>query len=243
MPFQKIQASGTAVDPPTTTLNFDNATASKSGDVTTLTFAGDISSVVAGAGMTGGGTSGAVTLNVIGDASITVGADVIGLATGVAGAGLTLTAGVLDVVGSSTITAAADTISVASASLVGTQAAVVADANVIGGLLVLHQVTVPDGATGDVDITLTHKTRVIDILVVKTTAAGGASDTITVKNGATAITNAMDLNVADKALVRAGTIDDAQWDIAAAGTLRVTRTKASMANVACIVYVHGIRVA
>lgn len=131
---------------------------------------------------------------------------------------------------------------IALASLDGTVAKVVADANVIGGLPVLHRVAVADGATGDVDVTLTHKTLVTDVWLVKTAGAGGASDTITVKNGTTAITDAMDINVADKAVVRAGTIDDAQYAISAGGTLRVTRTKASANNVACVVFVLGIRV-
>jgi hypothetical protein len=116
-----------------------------------------------------------------------------------------------------------------------------ADDNVIGGIPVCHIVAIADGVTADKDITLTHKTRITDVVVVKTAAAGGASDTITVKNGATAITNAMDINVADKTVVRAGTIDDAQHDVAAAGTLRITKTKASAANVACLVYVFGVR--
>ncbi len=129
------------------------------------------------------------------------------------------------------------------ASLDGTIAKIVADNNVIGGLPVEQWVVVPDGATGDVDVVLTHKTRVVDVEVIKTAGAGGASDTITVKNGATAITDAMSINVSDKTVVRAGTIDDASYEIAAAGTLRVTRTKVSGANVACVVRVMGLRVA
>jgi hypothetical protein len=137
---------------------------------------------------------------------------------------------------------AIDSDRVKPASLVGTQAAVVAEGNVIGGIPVVHIVDVPDAATGDVDVTLTHKTRVLDVEVVKTGGAGAASNTITVKNGATAITNDLDMNVADKTVVRAGTIDDAQWDIAAAGTLRVSRAK-SGGNAACKVIVRGVRVA
>jgi hypothetical protein len=116
-----------------------------------------------------------------------------------------------------------------------------ADNAVVGGVEVTTIVAVPDGATGDVDVVLTNKTEITSIEVIKTAGAGGASDTITVKNGATAITNAMDLNVADKVIVRPSTIDDAATVIAAAGTLRVTRTKVSAANVACRVIVRGVR--
>lgn len=125
----------------------------------------------------------------------------------------------------------------------GGDTATIADANVVGGIPVIHRIDVPDGATGDVNVVLTHKTRIIDVHLVKTVGAGGASDTIQVKNGASAISNAMSINVADQTVVRAGTIDDAQHEVAAGGTLRVTRTKVSAANVACVVYVTGIRVA
>lgn len=60
--WQKWLADGTAVDPPTTVVNFAGATATKSGDTTTLTFAGDIAGVTAGNGLSGGGTSGTVSL-------------------------------------------------------------------------------------------------------------------------------------------------------------------------------------
>jgi len=125
--------------------------------------------------------------------------------------------------------------------LTGLRVANLADDAVIGGIEVTTIVAVPDGATGDVNVTLTHKTEITSIEVVKTAAAGGASDTITVKNGATAITDAMDINVIDKTVVRPTTIDDAQTVISAAGTLRVTRTKVSAANVACRVIVRGVR--
>lgn len=115
--------------------------------------------------------------------------------------------------------------------------ATVADVNVVGGLPILYRIAAA-ALTGDVDVTLTYKSRVIDVWCVAT-AAGGASDTITVKNGATAITDAMDLNVSDKAVVRAGTIDDAAYEIAAAGTLRVSGASAAT----CDVYVLAIRVA
>lgn len=118
----------------------------------------------------------------------------------------------------------------------------VANANPVGGVPVVHRIDVPDGATGDIDVVLTHKTRVIDAHVVKTVANGGAVNTVQVKNGANPITDAMSININDQAIARAASIDDAQHEIAAGGTLRVTRTKAG-GNAACIVYVRGIRVA
>jgi hypothetical protein len=90
---------------------------------------------------------------------------------------------------------------------------------------------------------LTHKTLITNIEVVKTAGAGGASDTLTVKSATNAITNAMDINVADQTVVRPTTVNDAYTTIAAGGTLRCTRTKASAANVACQVVVTGLRVA
>lgn len=119
----------------------------------------------------------------------------------------------------------------------GIDLANVANVNVIGGVPVIHRITA-SALTGDVDVVLTHKTRIIHAYCIAT-AVGGAGDTIQVKNGANAITNAMDLNVADQTIVRAGTIDDAFWEIAAAGTLKITGASAVNAEVV----VEGIRVA
>jgi hypothetical protein len=236
MPWQKVQAGGTTVEPATTTINFANATATKSGDTTTITVGSD---TMAGAGLTN--TSGVLAVGA--GNGITVNANDVALASSAGGAGLTYTSGVLAVGAGTAITVNADDVAVSAASLSGTQVATTANANVIGGIPVLHRINVADGATGDVDTVLTHKTLVTEVWLVKTSAAGGASDTITVKNGSTAITNDMDINVADKTVVRAGTIDDAQHEVAAAGTLKITRTKSSMNNVACTVYVMGLRVA
>lgn len=161
-----------------------------------------------------------------------------GTVTADAGSTIDLSAATVDLPASAVVLS-----DIADGILTGAKLANVANANVIGGIPVVHRIDIADGVTADVDVVLTHKTRVIDAYLVKTGGAGGGSDTIQVKNGATAITNAMDINVADTTVVRAGTIDDAQHEIAAAGTLRITRTKASANNVACVVYVVGLRVA
>lgn len=104
----------------------------------------------------------------------------------------------------------------------------------ISGVPFLH-IIVASALTGDVDVVLTNKIRVIDAWAVGT-GTGGVADTVQVKNGATAITDALDMNVADTTVVRAGTINDAQHEIEEGGTLRVTGASA----VNAIVYVLGV---
>jgi hypothetical protein len=129
----------------------------------------------------------------------------------------------------------------ATAGLTGLVAKFVANANVIGGLEVIHRIDLAAGALADTDVVLTHKTRVIDAWIVLR-GAGVSTTTLTVKNGATAITDAMAASGSDKAIVRAASLDDAQWEIAAGGTLRVTSaTGASQPD--ATVFVRGIRVA
>lgn len=125
---------------------------------------------------------------------------------------------------------------VTPAALDGTVAKVVADANVIGAIPVVHRVLCTS-LTGDVTVVLTHKTRIIDVWAVST-GTGGAGDTVIVKNVATAVTDTMDLNVADKAVVRALTIDDAQHEVAAGANLVVSGASAVNAQV----YILGVRV-
>lgn len=129
---------------------------------------------------------------------------------------------------------------VADGALTGTKVSVVADVNVIGGIPVLHRIDIAAGALGNTDVILTHKTRIIDAFLVLR-GAGVASTTLQVKNGANAITNAMAASGSDQALVRATSIDDAYYEIAAAGTLRVTSASGA-SQPAATVYVLGVRV-
>lgn len=123
----------------------------------------------------------------------------------------------------------------------GANAANVAASNVIGGLEVLHRIDLAAGALAETDVVLTHKTRVIDAWLVLR-GAGVSTTTVKVQNGATTITDAMAASGSDKALVRCATLDDAQWEIAAGGTLRV-KSETGASQPACTVFVRGIRVA
>lgn len=126
-------------------------------------------------------------------------------------------------------------------TMTGADAANVAGSNVIGGVALLHIIPIADAASGDTNVTLTHKTRVIDAWVVLT-AAGNAGNTYTVKNAGNAITDAITPGATDTTLKRAAVIDDANHEIAAAGTLRVSHVRAGGSS-AAIVYVLGVRVA
>ncbi len=136
---------------------------------------------------------------------------------------------------------------IALASLTGLVAALVADDNLVGGLPVLHRLDIVDAASGNREITLDHKTRIIDVWVQKTVADGHATeDLITVGAGASAITDDMAIGLLnDTGITRATEINDANAEIAAAGALRVTWVKGSGGgnDVSCTVYVLGIRVA
>jgi hypothetical protein len=138
------------------------------------------------------------------------------------------------------VTEAKIEVGAAGAGLSGLVAKFVANGNVIGGLEVIHRVDIAAGALGDTDVVLTHKTRVIDAWLVLR-GAGVSTTTLQVKNGSTAITDAMAASGSDKALVRAASIDDASYEIAAGGTLRVTSATGATQPDATM-YVRGIRV-
>lgn len=85
------------------------------------------------------------------------------------------------------------------------------------------------GATGNVDWVnnLGYPVVVYDATFVKSAVAGGAGDQVIIQNLATAISNAISLNVAAKTIARPTTLDPAQQQIANGGTLRTAWTKAT----------------
>ena len=112
---------------------------------------------------------------------------------------------------------------VAEDTLAGNKAANVADANTGPGIVVLHRINTAGGVTANTDVTVDDKILIMDVWV-QNNGAGTASDTITVTDATTAITDAIDISGADKTIKRAGTIDNAVATLAAGGTLRVTET-------------------
>jgi len=112
-----------------------------------------------------------------------------------------------------------------------------ADQNVLGREALVYRAAV--AGVGNTDVTLQQAVRVLAVWCVKTGGAGAGGDTITVSNGASAITNAMVTNVADTTVVRATSVDRTNANIAAGGTLRYTG--AGAATNAAIVYVLAAR--
>lgn len=106
------------------------------------------------------------------------------------------------------------------------------------GLIVGIPVPITGSATADFDTILAEKFEVLDVICRKDGA--GAGNTITVKNLATAISDAI-VFATDKAKTTAGTIDTASNVIAAGGTLRVTATRAAGTVVGLVTVIGVIR--
>lgn len=107
------------------------------------------------------------------------------------------------------------------------------------GIPIIFRWELSAGANADNDITLEFPIRVIDVWA-HLNGAGVASSVMTVKNGSTAISSALDTSGSDKAVLRTTTIDDAQRDIASGGTLRATSSGGASAP-AQTVYVLAMR--
>jgi len=118
-----------------------------------------------------------------------------------------------------------------------------ADDNLTGGIPIVHRLSIPDMATGNVDYVLVHAMRIMSVQVYKRGAAGAGANTVQLQTGAgVAITDAMVINIADNVGVGPATIDDATHEIADGGILRVAIVRIA-GNSQCDVYVSGLRVA
>lgn len=87
---------------------------------------------------------------------------------------------------------------------------------------VIIEVAISGGATANYDTVIGDAIRVTDFHAYTRAAGGAASDTITLMDGSSnAVSTALDMNVADTALVRTALINDAYRDFAAGATIRV----------------------
>tara|TARA_B110001452_G_scaffold260928_1_gene259019 strand:+ start:474 stop:887 length:414 start_codon:yes stop_codon:yes gene_type:complete len=113
------------------------------------------------------------------------------------------------------------------------------DGEDFGFIPVTLKVLTAAGASNTVALTMERKFTLIDVNARNFGGAGTSDDILTIKNGSTAITNAMAMEVADNAIVRAGSIDDAQHELAAGGTLNVVASNAGGGLQTMIVYLTG----
>lgn len=126
------------------------------------------------------------------------------------------------------------------ASINGAAVKTVASADIVGGIPVLHEISLAAGALATTNVVLTYKTRVIDAWL-RLDGAGVATTTLQLLNGVTALTDAMAASGAIKSVVRCAQIDATQQDIAAGGTLAVVSATGAT-QPAATVFVLGIRV-
>lgn len=92
-------------------------------------------------------------------------------------------------------------------------------------------------ASTDITIEAPCALRIFDVQAIAL-ANGGAGDTVQIKNGSNAVTDALDLQGADKAIVRASTIDNDYCDFAEGDLITVDPT--DVTDPSCLVFIHCI---
>ena len=114
------------------------------------------------------------------------------------------------------------------------------DGEDFGFIPVMIRVNTAAGATNSVELTMERAFTVIDFMAHNIGGAGGSGDKCQLFNASNAISDQMDLNIADNVYARAASIDDARMEVAAGGTLKVTATDGSGSDLrAMICYVTG----
>ena len=128
----------------------------------------------------------------------------------------------------------------------GTAIAPIVDGATAGGIPVRFTYLIADAASADYDIIVDSQIEVVDVEVLKTGGAGGAANTVQVKQVTvpggvvTTISDAMSINVNQDAIVRPTVRTQANATIPAGGKLRASIVKAG-GNAACEVIVHAIK--
>ena len=116
----------------------------------------------------------------------------------------------------------------------------VSTGQLVPGTPVVYHVNLDAGAIGNTDKVITNKFRVTGAYFILRTA-GVLNTTIQVFNGSNAITEAMAAGGSDTAVVQAAVLNDANFEIAAGGTLRVT-TATGATQPGALVVVEGVLV-
>jgi hypothetical protein len=117
----------------------------------------------------------------------------------------------------------------------------IADNQATPGMRVSFQFALPAMANGNTDIIMPYKVRITDVYVIQQEAAM-TSGVVRLYNGANIISGTMSTAAADQTKVAAATIDDAYWEVAAGGTLRVT-SSGGATQPKCMVFVEGVLIA
>ena len=114
------------------------------------------------------------------------------------------------------------------------------DGEDFGFIPVMIRVNTAAGATNSVSLTMERAFTVIDFMAHNIGGNGTSGDKCQLFNGSNAISDQMDLNINDNIYARAASIDDAQMELAAGGTLKVTATDGGGSDLkAMICYVTG----
>ena len=114
------------------------------------------------------------------------------------------------------------------------------DGETYGFVPAVIRIDTASGADNTVGVTMVRPFTVIDVHAKNIGGAGASSDTLQIKKGSTAISDALDMSGADNAVVRAGVIDDAAHELAAGDVLNAVALDSSGDNQpAKIVYVMG----
>lgn len=129
---------------------------------------------------------------------------------------------------------------VQTVAAVSVNAVISASATVSPGSMLMFPVRAAAGVTNSITLTMKQAVRVVDFHGINL-AVGGAGDTLQLKNGVTALSNALDMSGADGSLVRASSLATAVRSVAAGGTLVVTKTAgAGVQAIDAIIVVQAI---